>query len=109
IWSAFHQLQTYKEQVPALFHWNEVLVVSDGLDARLGSLSAGKERFQSWRCIDDQALAPPGMPQLEVLIKGVFEPSRFLDYVRHFVVFEDDDGRLIKKIAGYHQFHAVRA
>lgn len=108
IWSAFRQLETYREQIPSLFHFNEVLVVSDGLEARLGSLSAGKERFQPWRCIDDEALAPASMPHLEVLIRGVFDRSRFLDYVRHFVVFEDDDGKITKKIAGYHQFHAVR-
>jgi type I restriction enzyme R subunit len=108
IWSAFNQLETYRQDIPALFHFNEVLVVSDGLEARLGSISSGKERFLPWRTIDDETLAPSHLTQLEVLIRGLFDRSRFLDYVRHFVVFEDDDGKLTKKVAGYHQFHAVR-
>ncbi len=108
IWKAFHQLETYREQIPSLFHWNEVLVISDGTHARLGSLSAGKERFLPWRAIDSEQLAPTSLSQIEVLIKGLFDRSRFLDYLRHFVVFEDEDGKITKKIAGYHQFHAVR-
>ncbi|MBZ0152152.1 MAG: type I restriction endonuclease subunit R [Planctomycetes bacterium] len=107
IWSAFHQLQTYKKEVPGLFTFNECLVVSDGLDARIGTLSANKERFQPWRTIEGEDLAPSKLAKLEVLIRGVFEPRRFLDLLRFFVVFEDDGSEVIKKIAGYHQFHAV--
>jgi type I restriction enzyme R subunit len=109
IWSAFNQLQTYKQQLSSLMRFNETLVISDGLEARIGSLTADKERFMPWRTIEGEELAPALMPQLEVLIKGVFDKRRFLDLVRHFVVFEEDDGGvLVKKMAGYHQFHAVR-
>jgi type I restriction enzyme R subunit len=109
IWSAFRQLQTYKQQISALFTFNEVLVVSDGLEARVGTLSADRERFMPWRTIDGTALAPSALTELEVLLRGVFEPQRFLDLLRHFVVFEDDGrGASVKKMAGYHQFHAVQ-
>jgi type I restriction enzyme R subunit len=108
IWQAFQQLQTYKQQVPALFHHNAVLIISDGLEARIGTISADKERFMPWRTIDGETVAPATMPQLEVLLRGVCEKRRFLDLIRHFVVFEDDGGSsVIKKLAGYHQFHAV--
>lgn len=109
IWSAFNQLQTYKKQIPSLFTYNEALIVSDGLEARIGSLTAGQERFMPWKTIEGEELAPAGMPQLRVLIEGVFEKRRFLDLVRHFVVFEEDGPKVIKKIAGYHQFHAVKS
>jgi type I restriction enzyme R subunit len=108
IWSAHNQLLTYQAQLPALFAWNAVLVASDGTQARVGALKAGKEWFKPWRTIDGQADAPASMPELEVLLKGVFDKRRFLDLVRHFVVFEDEGGgKVIKKLAGYHQFHAV--
>lgn len=107
IWSAFHQLQTYKQQIPSLFTFNEVMVISDGNEARIGSLTANGDRFMFWKTIEGEKLAT-GMSQLEVLIKGVFEKRRFLDYIRHFVVFEEDRGGITaKKLAGYHQFHAV--
>ena len=110
IWSAFNQLQTYKQQIPSLFVYNEALIISDGLQARIGSLTAHKERFMPWRTVEGEELAPTTMPQLEVLLKGVFEPRRFLDLVCHFAVFEDDGhGQWIKKVAGYHQFHAVNS
>jgi type I restriction enzyme R subunit len=108
IWQAFAQFQTYKQQIPALFVHNAVLIISDGLEARIGTISADKERFMPWRTIDGETVAPATMPQLEVLLRGVFDKRRFLDLVRHFVVFEDDGGNaIIKKLAGYHQFHAV--
>ncbi|MFZ2289736.1 MAG: type I restriction endonuclease subunit R, partial [Halopseudomonas yangmingensis] len=106
---AFDQLQTYKEQIPDLFHYNEILVISDGSEARMGSLSADIERFARWRTIDGVTVDPLGaFNELETLLRGVLEPATLLDYLRYFVLFEDD-GRLLKKIAGYHQFHAVRA
>lgn len=109
IWKAFEQLQTYKAQTPDLFQYNEVLVISDGSDARMGSLSADAERFMQWRTIDGIKLDPLGeFNELETLIRGVLAPEMLLDYLRYFVLFEDDGG-LVKKIAGYHQFHAVRA
>jgi len=109
IWKAYHQIQTYKEQIPDVFQYNEVLVISDGSEARLGSLSSNSERFMQWRTIDGETLDPLGQfNELETLIRGVLAPAHLLDYLRFFVLFEDD-GTLVKKIAGYHQFHAVRA
>ena len=109
IWGAFNQLQTYKLKIPALFAWNLALVVSDGILARVGSLTADRERFMPWRTIEGEELAAPELSQLEVLLKGALEPGRFLELLRHFTVFEDEGGgRVTKKLAGYHQFHAVR-
>jgi type I restriction enzyme R subunit len=108
IWTAYQQLQTYKREIPSLFVYNEALVVSDGLEARIGTLTADRDRFMPWRTITGEAIALPELPQLEVLVRGVFEPKRFLQLVRDFVVFEDEGGgKLAKKMAGYHQFHAV--
>ena len=106
ITAAWNQLQTYKSQIPALFDTNELLVISDGTEAKIGSLTAGEEWFLPWRTVDGTALAPDATPKLEVLINGLFEKRRLLDYIRHFVLWESDDG-YIKKIAGYHQFHAA--
>jgi type I restriction enzyme R subunit len=109
IWKAFDQIQTYKEQIPDVFQYNEVLVISDGSDALLGSLSADAERFMAWRTIDGVTLDPLGQfNELETLVRGILAPAYLLDFLRFFVLFEDD-GTLVKKIAGYHQFHAVRA
>ncbi|MCO6438136.1 MAG: type I restriction endonuclease subunit R [Phycisphaerae bacterium] len=108
VWTAFNQLQTYKLQITAICAYNAVLVVSDGLDARVGSLTANRERFMPWKTIEGEELAPTSVPQLEVLIQGLFDKRRFLDFVRHFIVFEEEaDGTVSKKLAGYHQFHAV--
>ena len=105
VWSAFQQLQTYQAQIPSLFHTNAALVVSDGTVARIGSIGAGKEWFKPWR--SDAAISAK-MPELQVLLFGAFEPQRFLDLIRHFIVFEDlGGGKLAKKMAGYHQFYAV--
>ena len=111
IWSAFNQLQTYKQQIGSLFHYNEVLVVSDGTNARIGSLTANQEWFKVWRTINGEGDAPKTALELDVLVRGVFEPHRFLDLLQHFIVFEEDtdSDRLNKIIAGYHQFHAVNA
>ena len=109
IWKAFDQIQTYKAQIPDVFQYNEVLVISDGSQARMGSLSANAERYMQWRTIDGVALDPLAQfNELETMIRGVFAPAYLLDYLRFFVLFEDD-GTLVKKIAGYHQFHAVRS
>ena len=104
---AYQQFQTYKKDIPSLFPFNEVLVISDGIEARIGTLTAGWERFMPWRTIAGDMVAPKGSLELEVLIRGVFEKQRFLDLIRHFVAFEDSGSSLNKKIAGYHQFHAV--
>lgn len=107
IWNAFQQLQTYKNELPALFVFNEMLIVSDGLEARVGTLSSNRERFLPWRTIEGETLAPATLSQLEVLLRGVFEKRRFLNLLRYFIVFEGDSDTTIKKLAGYHQFHAV--
>lgn len=111
IWSAYAQLQTYKAQIPSLLQYNAMLVVSDGLQARMGSLTANQEWFKVWRTIDGETDAPKSALELEVLVRGVFERQRFLDLLQHFIVFEEDpdSGALHKIIAGYHQFHAVNA
>ncbi|MGE5481551.1 MAG: type I restriction endonuclease subunit R, partial [Bacteroidota bacterium] len=109
LWTAFEQLQTYKMELPTLFAFNELLVISDGVEARLGTLTAGREWFKPWRTISGEQVEDVGVSQLEVLLKGVFEKRRFLDLLRDFIVFENQgEGRLVKKTAGYHQFHAVR-
>lgn len=105
---AFNQLQTYKQQVPALFRSNALLVTSDGLSARIGSLSADFERFMPWRTTDGTRIEPKGMPEMATLVEGVFEQGRFLELLRHFTVFGETGSGLVKIIAGYHQFHAVR-
>ena len=104
---AFNQLQTYKAQIPALFHANALLVTSDGIVARVGSLSADLERFMPWRTTDGVAIAPKGLSELDVLSEGVFEQRRFLDLLRNFTVFGNTDAGLAKIVAGYHQYHAV--
>ncbi|SHE27223.1 type I restriction endonuclease subunit R [Thermomonas hydrothermalis] len=106
--AAFNQLQTYKQQIPQLFHTNALLVTSDGIAARVGSLSADLERFMPWRTTDGTAVAPKGAPELATLIEGVFEPRRLLALLRDFTVFGETGTGLVKIIAGYHQFHAVQ-
>ena len=108
VWTAWQQLQTYKAELPSLFALNAVLAVSDGVIARAGTLTAGREWFKPWRTIGGEELAPVFLPDLQVLIEGLFEQQRFLNLIRDFIVFEDDgSGALVKKMAGYHQFHAV--
>jgi type I restriction enzyme R subunit len=113
IWSAFQQLQTYKAEIPALFGTNGVLVVSDGVEARAGTLTAGREWFKPWRTIAGDTLADAHMPELQVVTEGLLAPRRFLDLIRDFIVFEDSSssgggGQIAKKMAGYHQYHAVQ-
>ncbi len=107
IWDAYGQIQTYKQEIPSLLAYNEIVVVSDGVDARVGSLTAPREWFLPWRTIEGQELAPETANRLEVVAKGVFDRARFLDLIRHFVVFQDE-GEIRKVISGYHQFHAAR-
>jgi type I restriction enzyme R subunit len=109
IWTAFQQLQTYKAEIPSLFATNALLVISDGVEARVGTLTAGREWFKPWRTVSGERLADAHLPELQVVSEGVLAPRRFLDLVRDFIVFEDEGGgRLAKKMAGYHQFHAVQ-
>ena len=108
IWDAYQQLQTYQAEIQSLFAYNETLLISDGVQARIGSLGAGREWFKPWRTITGETLAETHIPELQVMIQGVFDKQRFLDLVRYFVVFEDfGGGAVTKKMAGYHQFHAV--
>jgi type I restriction enzyme R subunit len=107
ITGAFNQLQTYKMQIPSLFRTNAVLVTSDGLMARIGSLTADQERFMPWRTTDGRAIAAKDHPELNVLIEGIFDRRRLLDLLHDFTVFGETGSGLAKIIAGYHQFHAV--
>jgi type I restriction enzyme R subunit len=107
IHNAFKQFQTYKMEIPSLFAYNEILLISDGFEARMGTVTSGWDRFVPWRTIDGKEIAAKGELQLEIMIKGVFEKRRFLDLIQNFIVFEDDGSVINKKIAGYHQYHAV--
>ncbi len=109
IWTAWNQLQTYKAELPSLFAMNAALLVSDGVEARIGTLTAGREWFKPWRTISGEGLADSRVPELQVMLEGVCEPHWFLSLVRDFIVFEDSgSGAPVKKMAGYHQFHAVQ-
>ncbi|MBI2749582.1 MAG: type I restriction endonuclease subunit R, partial [Burkholderiales bacterium] len=109
VWSAFQQFQTYRAELPTLFTYNALLVVSDGVEARIGTLTAGREWFKPWRTIEGETVAPASMPEIQVMIDGALQKRRLLDLIGNFIVFEDEGGgKLAKKMAGYHQFHAVR-
>ena len=109
VWTAWKQIQTYKAELTDLFAFNAILIASDGVKARMGTLTAGREWFKPWRTITGEVLAGPQLPQLQVMLEGMCERGRFLSLVRDFIVFDDDGGgKLAKKMAGYHQFHAVR-
>ena len=110
VWDAWQQLQTYQKELPTLFSLNEFLMVSDGLHARIGPLTAGKEWFKPWKTMDDDLPGAANLPELQTMLEGVCDRSNFLALLRDFIVFDDDgSGKLIKKMAGYHQFHAVQA
>src|SRR5438874_10949206 len=109
--AAYNQIQTYKQEIPTVMHYNAVMVNSDGLEARIGSLTANQEWFKVWRTIEGEFDAPATALELETLVRGVFEKRRFFDLIRNFIAFEEDpdSGTVHKLIAGYHQFHAVKA
>lgn len=109
VWMAYDQIQNYKTDIKALFHHNAFCVISDFTSARFGSLTSNKERYLGWRTIDGETIDPLGPHQeLETLVRGLFDKALLLQYLRNFILFEDE-GKLVKKVAGYHQFHAVRA
>lgn len=108
VWDAFNQLQTYKDEIADLFDTNVALVVSDGITARVGSMTADAERMLPWRTVTDENDRPRLSWELETVVRGFFKPELFLDYLRYFVLFEQDSDQIIKKVAAYHQFHAVR-
>ncbi|MCY3929817.1 MAG: type I restriction endonuclease subunit R [Acidobacteria bacterium] len=108
VWTAWAQIQTYKAELSRLFTHNAALIASDGVAARAGTLTAGREWFKPWRTMDGETLADAHLPQLQVMLEGMCERDRFLALVHDFIAFEDDgSGKLAKKMAGYHQFHAV--
>jgi len=109
IQAAYNQFQTYKKDIPSLFNYNELLVLSDGTEARVGTLTSGWEWFLPWKTIGGETEAPVEFAELEVLVKGIFEKARLLDIVRHFIVFEVNGATIVKKAAAYHQYHAVNA
>ena len=104
---AYAQVQTYRREIPSLFAYNELAVISDGVEARAGPFTARWERMAPWRTVAGEALAPASLPQIEVLVQGIFEPGRLLDLLRYFIVFHEEEEGLVKKAAAYHQFHAV--
>ncbi|UTT42575.1 type I restriction endonuclease subunit R [Exiguobacterium aurantiacum] len=103
----FNQLQTYKATIPSLFQYNAFLVTSDGVNARVGSLTAEEERFMMWRTVDGESISSSTIPQLEILIRGMLKPEVLLDLVRHFIVFQTDGEKTFKILAAYHQYYAV--
>ena len=115
--SAYEQIQTYKQTISSLFTYNEILVISDGLEARVGSLSAGFDRFMAWKSSDGKIEASHLLSQLETLIKGMLNKETLLDLIRHFIVFDKSKkedcktGQItihtVKKLAAYHQYYAV--
>lgn len=107
ITDAYNQLQTYKQAIPTLFRYNAFLIASDGINARVGSLTANEERFMKWRTVDGKQLASPAEPQLEIMLKGMLEPGYLLDIVQNFILFQTDGIDTFKMLAAYHQYHAV--
>ena len=103
---AFNQIQTYKQQIPSLFTFNTFCVISDGIEAQLGTISADFDRFMSWKSVDGKTISSPAR-LFESLVYGVYTPERFVDLVTNFIVFEKDRDDIIKKIAAYHQYFAV--
>lgn len=105
--TAFNQIQTYKQYIPTLFSYNELCIVSDGWDARLGTITSNWSRFSSWKTKDGIITADTLTPEFEVLSKGVLNKQTLLDIIRHFIVFERGDNTTFKKVAAYHQYYAV--
>ena len=110
IWEAWQQFRNYQVDLPTMFSMNEVQIISDGLLARIGPLNAGQEWFKPWRTMESDEAGTPPAPELQVMLEGTYAPARFLTLIKDFIVFDNDgSGKLIKKMAGYHQFHAVQA
>ncbi|MEM4282490.1 MAG: type I restriction endonuclease subunit R [Candidatus Woesearchaeota archaeon] len=105
IWTAYNQFQTYKEQIPSLFKYNEILVISDGMDARAGTITSEPERFMQWKTIEGEK-PMKGLSEIEILLRGMLDKDKLLDIVRNFIVFEKDK-ETKKKLAAYHQYWAA--
>ena len=104
---AYQQLQTYQTQITSLFHFNEILIISDGTEARAGTLTSNYERFMPWKTVDGKLEALQVLPQMEVLIRGMLNQEVIVDLIRYFIVFEEEEKIISKKLAAYHQYHAV--
>lgn len=105
--SAFNQLQTYKQAIPSLFTYNELLIVSDGWEAKCGTITSDWSRFMSWKTKDGKTTAEPITPQIEVMADGMLNKHTLLDLIHHFIVFEKSKETTLKKVAAYHQYYAV--
>lgn len=105
--SAFNQLQTYKQAIPSLFIYNGLLIISDGWDARCGTVTSDYGRFMTWKTKDGKTTADHLQPQMEVMFHGMLNKHTLLDLIRQFIVFEKSDSKTLKKIAAYHQYYAV--
>ena len=108
LWKAYNQVQsTYKDEIPSMFVHNEIIVISDGTDAKIGTTTTPWSRFAPWKTIDGENTAPESEPKLKVIIKGMFEKKRLLDILRNFIVIEIGGPKIIKKLANYHQVRAT--
>jgi type I restriction enzyme R subunit len=105
--SAFRQIKNYQQSISSLFVYNSFNVISDGLHAKAGTITSDEDRYMTWRTTDGKEIAPTTMPQLETLIKGMFEKKRFLDIIKQYILFQKSEHDYIKILAGYHQYHAV--
>jgi type I restriction enzyme R subunit len=105
--TAFNQLQTYKQAIPSLFTYNELLIISDGWDAQCGTITSDWGRFMSWKTKDGKTTEDELTPQMEVMFNGMLNKSTLLDLIKHFIVFEKDKHKILKKVAAYHQYYAV--
>jgi len=105
--SAFKQIQTYKQEIPSIFNYNELIILSDGTYAEIGTLTADKEWFLPWKTIDGEKKAPKTLPQIQVMIEGMFKKSILLDIIKNFITFSKNKKQTIKILAGYHQYHAA--
>ena len=108
LWKAYNQVQsTYKDQIPSMFVHNQIIVISDGTDAKVGTTTTPWSRFAVWKTIDGENIAPESEPKLKVIIKGMFEKKKLLDIIRNFIVFETEGTEILKKLANYHQVRAT--
>ena len=108
LWKAYNQVQsTYKDQIPSMFVHNQIIVISDGTDAKVGTTTTPWSRFAVWKTIDGENIVPESEPKLKVIIKGMFEKKKLLDIIRNFIVFETEGTEILKKLANYHQVRAT--
>ncbi|TYB30552.1 MAG: type I restriction endonuclease subunit R [Candidatus Mcinerneyibacterium aminivorans] len=104
---SYNQIKNYKNEIPSLFNFNQVISINDGYKCKVGTISSNQERFMPWKTIDGENIAPKGMPEVEVVIKGIFKKTRFLEIIKYFSFFQNHKN-LNKILAAYHQYHAVK-